>query len=289
MATDPAGDFSTPKGTDGAICPAISLTTDFGLQDEYVSAMKGVILSRLQSPATTQLVDICHQVPAQDVRSAAFLFGRAYPYFPAGTIHIVVIDPGVGSKRRILAIQSRDQVFVGPDNGVFTSVFHNSEINAAPLHAYEITNRQLFLSRVSSTFHGRDIMAPVAAALASGAPIHAVGSKLDPASCTVLAQQPKTVGGEALSGEVIHIDLFGNICTNLTADDLQPLLARGTPVITIGGTTITGLSDSYSASHRGELLAHFDSHFHLEIAVRDGSAQRLLKVQRGDRVSISRQ
>jgi len=285
----PAKPTSPPK-TEGKLptCQVISLTTDFGTTDEYVAVMKAVMLSRLsESGKTVQLVDISHEVPAQDVCGAAFLFGRAYRYFPAGTVHLVVVDPGVGSDRRIIAIDSEQQLFVGPDNGVFSAVLHHAKLSAAPARAYEITNTELFLPRISSTFHGRDIMAPVAASLAAGMKLSGVGEEIDLTSCTILPQPYKALAAREAVGEIVHIDRFGNLCTNLTVDDLQPLLEQGRPAITVGSTTIDGLSQSYTDSSPGTLLAHFDSHFQLEIAARDGSAKDLLDARIGDRVRVT--
>lgn len=287
MVTDSQNDHTHKAESKASSCRAITLTTDFGTNDEYVAVMKGVILSRLVAPTAVHLVDISHDLQAQDIHSASFVIGRAYRYFPAGTVNLVVVDPGVGSKRRIIAIESGQQFFIGPDNGVFTAVLRNAENAPDPAHAYEVTNSRLFLPNISSTFHGRDIMAPVAASLASGLPISMVGKEIAVTSCTTLPQQPKKVGTDSISGAVTHIDRFGNLCTNLTADDLQPLIEKGSIEITIGNTTINGLSDSYSAAANGSLLAHFDSHFHLEIAVCEGSAANLLKSQVGDRVYIT--
>lgn len=287
MITPSKPTFPSTTDSKPPTCPAISLTTDFGTRDEYVAVMKAVLLSRLSaSGITVQLIDISHEVPAQDVRGAAFLFGRAYRFFPIGTVHLVVVDPGVGSDRRIIAIDYEQQLFVGPDNGVFTTVLDHAKFGTAPARAHEITNSELFLPRLSSTFHGRDIMAPVAASLASGMKLSRVGNEIDITSCTTLPRPHKALAADEALGEIVHIDRFGNLCTNLSMDDLQSLLEKGQPVITVGSTTVDGLSQSYADSSPATLLAHFDSHFQLEIAVRDGSAKELLQACVGDEVRV---
>ncbi|WP_136796768.1 SAM hydrolase/SAM-dependent halogenase family protein [Desulfosediminicola ganghwensis] len=268
-------------------CRAITLTTDFGTDDEYVAVMKGVILSRLSPPATVQLIDICHTIPAQDIHCASWLLARACRYFPSGTVHVAVIDPGVGSDRRVIAITNQQHIFIGPDNGVFTRILQSASPRTDPVRVYQVTNKKLFLPQISTTFHGRDIMAPVAAALASGTPLSMVGSEIELSSCTILPLPQKELRADSAVGEIVHIDRFGNLCTNLTADDVQPLLDKGSLKIHLGNTTINGLSGSYSAAPEGDVLAHFDSHFHLEIAVNGGSACKLLSANTGDTIYVS--
>jgi S-adenosylmethionine hydrolase len=185
--------------------PIITLLTDFGLSDYYVAAMKGVILGR--NPAV-HLVDISHEISSQNILSAAYVLFGAYDYFPAGTIHLVVVDPGVGSSRRPIVAKAGPYYFVGPDNGVFSFVLRD----ATNYLAFEITNRSLFTTEISNTFHGRDIFAPVAAALSLGTPPQEIGKEL-----STVQMLPKTVqvAPSSVESSIIHIDCFGNCVTGI--------------------------------------------------------------------------
>lgn len=262
--------------------PVITLTTDFGLADEFVASMKGVILSL--APGTT-IVDISHLVAHGDIREGTFLLRRTYPFFPAGTVHCAVIDPGVGTDRKILAIKSAGQIFVAPDNGLLSPVLQDTD-NLETI--YNVSNRSLYRSRVSKTFHGRDVMAPVAAQLASGLNIKEVGEQLNSDDCVLLPHKQCQIQPNKLIGEIIHIDRFGNMCTNITLSELANLSPSLDVVVTIGSQTVTGMTDSYGHANEGEMLNHLDSHDHLEISVSGGSAAFVTGSQRGSIVTVER-
>ncbi|MBI2886679.1 MAG: SAM-dependent chlorinase/fluorinase [Chloroflexi bacterium] len=263
----------------------ITFLTDFGQEDAYVAAMKGVTLGI--APAAT-LVDISHSVPAQDVLAAAYLLGIACPYFPRGTVHIAVVDPGVGTDRRALLLETPHALFLAPDNGALSYVvdayLDEREKNVtvppvlppplrlcslpAALKAYALTHSQLFRQPVSQTFHGRDIFAPVAAHLANGLAPDAVGPRVEAVHAFVLPR-PYAAGADTTVGAVMHVDHFGNLITNLSAADLPP----GRVQIVIGGHRIPEVSVAYQ--HGGQLLAIIGSSGYLEIATKNGSAAEL--------------
>ena len=191
----------------------ITLTSDFGLKDPYVAEMKGVILTI--NPKAT-LIDITHEVEKFDVRMAAFILASAAPYFPQGTVHLAVVDPGVGTQRRAIIIQTKKSFFVGPDNGILILAAQNQGIE----HVYQITNPTFMLPKISSTFHGRDIFAPAAAHLDKGVPPKEFGPEIKDLTKPEFASVKQTNG--SLIGEVIHIDGFGNIITNITEKDIGP-------------------------------------------------------------------
>jgi S-adenosyl-L-methionine hydrolase (adenosine-forming) len=246
----------------------ITLTTDFGLSDPFVGIMKGVIFGIAPG---AQVVDITHDIGSYDVLEGAFLVESAYRYFPEGTVHVVVVDPGVGSARRSIAAAARGHVFVGPDNGVLSAVL-DSEV-------YHITNRDLFLKSVSQTFHGRDIFSPVAAHLVKGLPIDAVGPRiLD----FIKKQFPAPrLSGDRVLGTVLRIDKFGNIITNLRRGDL----GRGF-TIHVAGLPITRFYSNFSEAERGQLFALEGSTGFIELALNQGSAADKLKVERGMEIEV---
>jgi hypothetical protein len=257
----------------------ITLLTDFGLHDAYIGAMKGVILS---INPQAQMVDLTHEVAAQDVQAAAFLLHGAYLYFPTGTIHVVVVDPGVGSERRGLAGRIGDYFFVAPDNGVLSWVL----ADASPCEIVELKNADYFLPHVSRTFHGRDVFAPVAAHLSLGVPLTAFGP---PVTDPVRFDVPRPVVEEnQITAQVIHVDRFGNLITNVTDETLTRWQGQVNVVIEIAGQRIEGVSATYSVAPPHGLLALFGSSGHLEIAVREGSAAEQLGMGWGASVHISR-
>lgn len=250
----------------------VTLLTDFGLQDHYVGVLKGVLLARAPH---VQVVDLCHEVRPQDVHGAALLLAASYPYFPPSTVHVVIVDPGVGSERRALAIETPAGRFVGPDNGVFTYVL--AEQTAARVVA--LRERRYWLPEVSQTFHGRDIFAPVAAALAVGVPLAALGPPVaDPVRLVVPAVERQADG--ARRGAVVYVDRFGNLITNVRVADLPP----GPVVVEIGGQVIHGLSQHYAVD--APLIALIDSLGRLEIAVPRGDAARTLGLAVGAPVVV---
>lgn len=258
--------------------PIITITTDFGLSDEYVATMKGVILSLLPE---ARFVDISHNVPPQDIYAATHILNRAYRYYPPRTLHLVIVDPNVGTERKMLAVEADKHLFVAPDNGVLTPIL---KLPTAKVHS--ITQKGLFLQEPCSSFHGRDILAPVAARLAGPMPLFEVGPSLEVSECTLFDLPAAVAKKNTITGEVIYIDHYGNLCTNITKEMLTPLSDKGKIVVHIGPTTILGLSGTYSESRQKRPLAHYDSHDHLEIAVSGGSAKHLLQVGRGEKVVV---
>ncbi|MBI3961697.1 MAG: SAM-dependent chlorinase/fluorinase [Deinococcus sp.] len=250
----------------------IALLTDFGHSDPYVGVMHGVILG---TNPQVQVVDLCHQVLPQNVSQAAFLLRSAYPYFPTGTIFVAVVDPGVGSGRRILCLATPRYRFLAPDNGLLSLV-------EAPGQWIQVANRRYFLDVVSHTFQGRDIFAPVAAHLSLG---------LDPAELGPIvndpqrlpANVPQRIRGE-LRAQVVHVDHFGNLITNASAADLAALGSNYT--ISIGQVELPGLHQTYTSVPPGELVALIGSSGQLEVAVSSGSASQRLGAGVGTAVLI---
>jgi S-adenosylmethionine hydrolase len=247
--------------------PIITLLTDFGTRDAYVASLKGVILGL--NPEVV-LIDLAHDLPPQDIRAGAFVLATAAPYFPPGTIHLAVIDPGVGTPRRALAARSRGQFWVGPDNGLFTPVFHPSP----DLAIVSLEKEAYWRPQVSATFHGRDIFAPVAAHLSLGVDLAQFGP---PVTDPVLLAWPAPVFTPGLvQGEIIHVDRFGNLVTNVAAAAFQSWLAGGDFRLRVGSLTITRLAPTYMAGDTGEFLALAGSHGYLEIACNQESAAHRL-------------
>ena len=250
----------------------ITLTTDFGTSDGYVGTMKGVILSIAPD---AKLVDISHEIEAQHIRQAAYVLHSAASYFPRGTIHLAVVDPGVGSARRALAVRTSHEFLVGPDNGLFT-LFLADEPDA---ECHMITNTQYLLPRISSTFHGRDVFAPAAAHLANGVDLADLGPRIgDPVTFPV--PQPEQQADGSWRGCVLYADHFGNLITSVTEELLQQLLGGGrhSVEIVIGQQCISGIRRTFAEGAPGELVALFGSSGRLEIAVTNGNAARALNV-----------
>jgi S-adenosylmethionine hydrolase len=256
------------------MAPIITLTTDLGLTDAYVAEMKGVILS---INPEAKLVDICHTIKPQNIIQAAFVLSRAYPFFPQGTIHVVVVDPGVGTERRAIILRTKSASFVAPDNGVLSYVIGQS----SAWEAVAITRPQLWRPTVSPTFHGRDIFAPVAARLSLGLPIADFGEVITSVT-TLPLPQPHQAADGSIIGHVIHIDSFGNLITNINSDGLPE--GKRALTIKVGGQLIPGLSRTY-AEGKG-LLALIGSDGYVEIAVKEGNASAVLSAKVGDEVRI---
>jgi S-adenosylmethionine hydrolase len=245
--------------------PLVTLTTDFGTQDGYVGAMKGVILGELPGAC---VVDIAHDVPPQDVLAGAFALEQAAPYFPPGTVHVAVVDPGVGSRRRALVVEAAGSVFVGPDNGLL------SLAALGPASRVHGIDRVPDSWRIHPTFHGRDLFARVAARLAAGAKIADFSTgKVDPVRVDLGAVE--RAGGD-LVGLVIHVDRFGNLVTNLPGDRVEG------PSVEIGGAQAVR-AVTYADVESGRLVAYTGSAGYLAVAVRDGAAAALLDAGRGAR------
>jgi len=258
------------------VASIITFTTDFGLRDPYVAEMKGVILGI--TGGATPLVDVTHEVQRHDVAEAALALEAAAPFFPAGTIHLAVVDPGVGTSRRGLVVAARGQLFVGPDNGLLTPFLTGDEWSA-----FEIASTAHRLPVVSRTFHGRDVFAPAAAYLAGGL----VPAQLGPAVADPVRlawAEMREVAG-AIAGSVVHVDRFGNLVTSIHADSV-PGLGTGTRLRVSG--RLLRMVGTYGDLDRGEVGALRGSSGRLEIAAREASAADLLKARRGTAVIVSR-
>jgi S-adenosylmethionine hydrolase len=259
----------------------ITLLTDFGTEDYFVAAMKGVILTR--SPNSV-LVDITHSIAPQDIRAAAFTLSAAYPNFPAGSIHLAVVDPGVGSDRRPVLIEAGAYLFVGPDNGLFSFVL--DQVPEARVR--HLDNPAYFLPNPSSTFHGRDVFAPVAAALAEGVRPEKFGPVIQDPIRLQSSQCESTPDG-ALSGRIMHIDHFGNCVTNLPWDRLLPLSTARPFSLQVKEFHIQKLAQSYreGAADRGTPFLICGSAGFVEISVQSNSAARQLKIRVGEPVRLN--
>ena len=266
----------------------ITLTTDFGLDDAYVAAMKGVILEI--NPGAT-IIDISHSIEPQNIRQGAFVLSTAFSYFPQDSVHLVVVDPGVGSPRRAIILETDSAIFVAPDNGVLSYVIQASSTKRVSkptlmklpreLQAFEITNSKYWHHPVSSTFHGRDVFAPVAAHVSLGIPLHELGQPIASVNVFPLSR-PQTAADGSFIGHILHIDHFGNLITDITSQDLP----SGGYSIQVAGHKIGSLSHSYEQSPN--LLALIGSSGQLEIALKGGSAARLLRSKLGDELQITR-
>jgi S-adenosylmethionine hydrolase len=257
----------------------VTLTTDLGMLDGNVGVMKGVILGL--NPDVS-IVDLSHDIPPQEVAHAAYILRRSYAYFPTGTIHVVVVDPGVGTDRRAIALDAGSALFVAPDNGVLTYVLSDLGSTGHQPHIVHLTNPHYWLPQVSNVFHGRDIFAPVAGHLSLGLPIDDLGPPVDdPVTLPPprLQREPGKVGGQ-----IMHVDHFGNLLTNIPGSDLARL---GQDITTrIDTIEIVGLSRTFGHGRPGGLIAYIDSSGHLAIAVVNGSAQALLQCQVGQPVDV---
>ncbi|MBN1343633.1 MAG: SAM-dependent chlorinase/fluorinase [Phycisphaerae bacterium] len=248
----------------------VTLTTDFGQRDHYVAAMKGVIL---QIAPKTTIVDVTHHIDPHNVLMAAFIIRQTLPYFPRGTIHVVVVDPGVGTSRRIIAAQYLRQLVICPDNGVLS--FLQRDVPLETLR--EVANRGLFAtSEPSSTFHGRDVMAPVAAHLSGGKRLTEIGPATDKMEMLDLPL-PERRPDRSMRGEIVYVDGFGNLVTNLTRDDLGPtFIARPHARVLIDGKDVGPVRQAYGQVEPNDILALIGSIGNLEIAVNQGSAAKTL-------------
>ncbi len=244
----------------------ITLLTDFGLADFYVAEMRGVLLSR--APDCT-LVDISHSIAPGDVRAAAYILGRTWHRFPEGTIHVAVVDPGVGTSRAALALRAGGHFFVGPDNGLFGSALHAMPVEIVSLPTPD---------GAAPTFHGRDVFAPAAAALACGAPLATLGAPFTAIPERVTIAEPH-YEGKSVVGEVVYVDRFGTLITNLTAEQVPPYATLAVEDLDVGP-----LRRTFGDVPTGGLLAFLGSGGAVEIAVRDGSAARRLGIGVGGQV-----
>jgi S-adenosylmethionine hydrolase len=260
--------------------PIVTLTTDFGLNDHFIGAMKGVILS-IEPDA--HIVDICHAVQAFDVLDGALSISQAYSYFPSGAVHVVVVDPGVGTARRPIVVTSERHHFVAPDNGVLSLIYQREE----RLSVRHVTGEHYFLQPVSQTFHARDIFAPVAAYLAKGVDPAKFGEEVSD-FVRFSAPKPKAVNETTLRGVVLKVDRFGNLITNSAPPD-APMLFGANPSgfkIVVGSREITEIKDAYAQGAPGEVFGILGSMGYLEIAANRGAAVQIVGVGKGADVNI---
>jgi S-adenosylmethionine hydrolase len=256
----------------------ISLLTDFGTQDAFVGIMKGVILGINPS---VSLVDLSHAVPSQDVLAGALILRSAVPFFPPGTIHVAVVDPGVGSARRALLVETRTAFFIGPDNGLLSLAAPADTV----IRRIHLTNEEYWLSPRSSTFHGRDIFVPVAAHLALGVAVECFGTLVS--DMERLSLPAVEYRQDSLTGSVIYIDHFGNLVTNISEADLR-LFSKQDLLVSIGAVRIYGIVGSYADVAVSRPAALLNSWGMLEIAVRNGSAAQQLEISLQCPVSLTR-
>ena len=261
--------------------PIITLTTDFGLNDHFVGTVKGVILDIVRD---VEIVDICHSVQAFDVLDGALTLAQAYSYFPSGTVHCVVVDPGVGSARRPILVTTERHHFVAPDNGVLSLIYGREE----RLSVRHILAEHYYLQPVSATFHARDIFAPVAAYLAKGVDPAKFGEEITD-FVRFNAPRPKPADGKTLRGVVLKVDRFGNLVTNITPQDAS-MLFEGQPApfkLTIGKREVTEIHQNYAEGAPGEVFAILGSMGYLEIAANRGSAAQLIGAGKGSEVTVA--
>lgn len=272
----------------------IALLTDFGNDDIYVGVMKGVMRGICED---AEFIDITHAIAPQHVREAAFGLMNAYAYFPAGTIFLVIVDPGVGSTRRPIAVKAGEYVFVAPDNGVLSYTL----AQMGDYHAVELTNAAYHRDDVSQTFHGRDVFSPVAAHLAAGVMLDEIGTALD--DIIHLPRPLLDVTPQAIKGEVLHIDRFGNVISSIgklawvdgkrmtltpafTPEAAGVQIQAADAEVWVNEQSVSTIQRAYSDVRRGELLALLGSSGHLEISVNQGNAAERLDLAVGDRIEL---
>ena len=242
----------------------ISLTTDFGFRDGYLGVVKAVILGIC---AEINIVDLSHEVPPWDIAAASWVIGNSYSYFPAGTIHVGVVDPGVGSKRRAVALQGAEHIFIGPDNGIFSHVLQSSK----DFKIYELTATEYWLQSVSTSFHARDVFGPVAAHCAAGVSLSELGKPIDLNSLVRLPARDLKVKQNRVEGSVEYVDRFGNLITNIRKDLVQDFV-----LCQVGKRSIGRIGHSYFSGTPGAPIAFIGSNGFLEIAVSQGRADEKL-------------
>jgi S-adenosylmethionine hydrolase len=254
----------------------ITLTTDFGLQDYYVSAMKAVMLGIAPD---ARFVDISHEIPSQDIMAGSWVLKNSAMLFPPDTVHVVVVDPGVGTDRDAVALRIEDQYFVGPDNGIFSIL-----TEAKDYKAVRLTNSKFWGDKASNTFHGRDIFAPVAAHLSNGVDFKNLG---EPVEELVTYRWAEPIADkDGLQGWVIHIDKFGNLITNLSADLIESVIGDKSVKIYVGNTILDEIVTTFGSVLEGEPAAFIGSSGMLEIGINKGNAREMLGVQKGAQISL---
>ena len=256
----------------------LTITTDFGNLNGFVGTMKGVIWGIAPD---VKIADISHEIPAQDIRTGSIALWRASAYFPAGSVHVAVIDPGVGTKRRAIAAKLGDQYYVLPDNGLITPMLEDAEAAGVDVRIVHLDKPDYWLPRVYTTFHGRDIFAPVGAHLAAGVPLEMLGTVIDDLVRLPLPKPVRTE--EGIEGNIVVIDVFGNCSTNVRVSELSDL---ENATLTIGGRVIRGVLPSYGHAKIGDLVAVTDSEGFVEVAVVNGSAAKTHGIKLDDKVRI---
>jgi S-adenosyl-L-methionine hydrolase (adenosine-forming) len=260
--------------------PLITLTTDFGLNDHFIGTVKGVILSIVPE---AEIVDVCHSIQAFDVLEGAFTIAQAYSYFPIGTAHMVVVDPGVGTIRRPIVVTTEQHHFVAPDNGVLSLVYGREE----RLRVHHATAEHYFLQPVSQTFHARDVFAPVTAYLAKGVAPATFGDEISD-FVRIDVPKPKVANDSTLRGTVLKADRFGNLITNFTPQEIPVLFQPQPPPFKLlaGNRAITAIRTAYGNGAAGELFGILGSMGYLEIAANQGSAAEILNIGKGATVDL---
>ncbi len=257
----------------------ITLITDFDLYDGYAGVMKGVIAD-INSSA--RVIDISHKIGPHDVFQAACVINNSYTYFPKGTIHVVVVDPGVGSIRKIICLKTKDYIFLAPDNGVLSFIVEKEKTPSVR----EVTNRELFLNEISNTFHGRDIFAPVAAHISKGQEFEGLGGSIGKTNKIDLPKPIRSPDGE-LTAEIVYVDSFGNLITNVNREVFDSMKIGAERLsITMGRRRINGICNSYTDVDDNEALAIFGSSGYLEISINRGRAGDVLKLKKGDKLVL---
>ena len=258
----------------------ITLTTDFGSSASDAGVLSGVIW---KTDPEARIVELTHDIPPQDILAAQIILENAAPFFPEGTVHMVVVDPGVGTERRPIAARLGPHFFVGPDNGLVTPLLERAEANRWTIEVYHLNRPEYWLPEISSIFHGRDIFAPVAAHLAHGTPPSALGERINnPIRASVPVPELLDDGWR---GQVVQIDHFGNLSVNIKRGHLEGL---GPVEVRVGGQTVEGLSRTFGESQPGDLVALIDSSDRLSISVVNGSAAERLKARSGSPVEVHR-
>lgn len=254
----------------------ITLTTDFGLRDYYVSAMKAVMLGIAPE---ARLIDVSHDIPSQDIMAGSWVLKNSAMLFPSNTVHTVVIDPGVGTERHPIALQVEDQYFVGPDNGIFSLLTSDIDYTAVRL-----TKQEYLRDSPSNTFHGRDIFAPAAAHLSRGVPLEELGEPLDEL-VSYRWMQP-IADKDGVQGTIIHIDKFGNLITNIPEALIKEMVESKKVKIYVGNVILNDISNTFGAVAEGEPVAYIGSAGMLEVGINKGDAEEMLGVQKGTQISI---
>lgn len=254
----------------------ITLTTDFGLKDYYVSAMKAVMLGIAPE---VRLIDVSHDIPSQDIMAGSWVLKNSAMLFPSGTVHTVVIDPGVGTDRAPIALKVEDQYFVGPDNGIFSLLTADHYYSAVRL-----SKQEYLRDNHSATFHGRDIFAPAAAHLSRGVDLHDLGEPIDEL-VSYRWMQP-IADRDGLEGTVIHIDKFGNLVTNIPKSLFEEVIAGKKVKIYVGNVILNSVEPTFASVAEGEPVAYIGSAGMLEVGINKGNAEQMLGVQKGAQISL---